>query len=56
MTYEVLFKAQPYYDHIKVFGSLCYVHKNQRQKDKFQLVLDGAFLWLPLWKERMESL
>jgi len=33
--YEILFKTNPSYDHIKVFGCLCYVHKNQRQKNKF---------------------
>jgi len=33
--YEILFNTKPFYDHIKVFGCLCYVHKHQRQKDKF---------------------
>ena len=33
--YEILFRAKPTYDNIKVFGCLCYVHRFQRQKDKF---------------------
>ena len=33
--YEVLFKAKPTIDHVKVFGSLCYVHQHLRKKDKF---------------------
>ena len=30
--YEMLFKAMPSYNHIKVFGCLCYAHNLQRQK------------------------
>ena len=33
--YEVLFEIKPTYDHIKIFGCLCYAHNLQRQKDKF---------------------
>ena len=35
IPYEVLFNTKPNYDHTKFFGCLCYVHKYQRQKDKF---------------------
>jgi len=31
----MLFKAMASYNHIKVFGCLCYAHNLQRQKDKF---------------------
>jgi len=34
--YEMLFKALPSYDHVKVFGCLFYVHNLQRHKDKFE--------------------
>lgn len=28
-------KPNPSYEHIRIFGCLCYVYNNQRQKDKF---------------------
>ena len=31
--YEVLFKANPSYDHIKLLGCLCFAQDFQRQKD-----------------------
>ena len=46
--YEVLFNAQPTYDHIKVFGCLCYAHKYQRQKDKFASRSRKCILWVIL--------
>ena len=33
--YEVLFGKKPSYDTLRVFGSLCYVHRRDRSKDKF---------------------
>lgn len=33
--YEVLFDKRPPYDSLRVFGSLCYVHKRGRSKEKF---------------------
>ena len=33
--YEILFKVKPTYDHVKIFGCLCYVHQRPKQKDKF---------------------
>ena len=33
--YEVLFGAKLVYDLLRVFGSLCHVHRRDRNKDKF---------------------
>ena len=33
--YEVLYGEKPNYDHLRVFGSLCYTHLRARDKDKF---------------------
>ena len=33
--YEILFNAKPSYDHVKMFGCLCYAHSKPRTKDKF---------------------
>jgi len=33
--YEILFNAKPSYDHVKMFGCLCYAHFDSRVKDKF---------------------
>jgi len=33
--YEILCGAKPSYEHTKEFGCLCYVHSNQKPKDKF---------------------
>ena len=33
--YEVLFGVKPSYDHVKMFGCLCYAHLKSRSKDKF---------------------
>ena len=33
--YEILFGEKPNYEHLKVFGSLCYAHKKSRSNDKF---------------------
>ena len=33
--YEVLFKRKPNYNHLKVFGSLCYAHNHDKHRDKF---------------------
>ena len=34
--YEILFKIKPSYDHVKVFGSLCYTSTLKSSRDKFQ--------------------
>jgi len=33
--YEVLFGVPPIYDHLKVFGRLCYAHNHAKPRDKF---------------------
>lgn len=33
--HELLFERKPSYSHLRVFGSVCYVHRNARDKDKF---------------------
>ena len=33
--YEILFGEKPNYEHLRVFGSLCYAHKKSRSNDKF---------------------
>ncbi|KAG8646078.1 hypothetical protein MANES_10G120450v8 [Manihot esculenta] len=33
--YEILFQQAPSYNHLQVFGCLCYAHNLQREKDKF---------------------
>ena len=33
--YEVLFGVPPIYDHLKVFGCLCYAHNHAKPCDKF---------------------
>lgn len=33
--HEVLFEQKPSYQHLRVFGSSCYVHRRARDKDKF---------------------
>ena len=33
--YEALFNQKPSYDHLKVFGSLCYAHNRLKGHDKF---------------------
>ena len=33
--YEVLFNYKPSYEHLRIFGSLCYADNIQRPKDKF---------------------
>ena len=33
--YEILFQPPPSYEHLKMFGYLCYAHNHQRSKDKF---------------------
>ena len=33
--YEVLFGIKPTYDHVKVFGCLCYAHNHEATRDKF---------------------
>ena len=33
--YEILFQSTPSYNHIQVFGCLCYAHNFQKKKDKF---------------------
>ena len=35
IPHEVLFSQQPSYDHIKVFGSLCFTKNRSKDKDKF---------------------
>ena len=34
--HEVLFGHKPSYEHLRVFGVSCYVHRNARDKDKFE--------------------
>ena len=34
MPYEVLFGAKPIYDHLKVFGCMCYTHNHDQGRDK----------------------
>ena len=33
--YEILFHDKPSYNHLHIFGSLCYMYNFQRPKDKF---------------------
>ena len=33
--YSVLYSCDPIYDHLRVFGSLCYAHKQGRSGNKF---------------------
>ena len=33
--YEILYGTEPVYEHLRVFGSLCYTHHRSRDKDKF---------------------
>ena len=33
--YEILHNSKPNYEHLRVFGSACYVHRASRDKDKF---------------------
>ena len=33
--YEVLFGRKPSYEHIKIFGCLCYAHNHSKSRDKF---------------------
>ena len=33
--YQVLYGEEPQYNHLRVFGSLCYTHLRSRDKDKF---------------------
>lgn len=33
--HEVLFGRKPSYEHLRVFGASCHVHRNARDKDKF---------------------
>lgn len=35
MAYELLYGEKPSYEHLRVFGSLCFVHAKSRDKDKF---------------------
>lgn len=37
LPYELLYQAKPSYEHLRVFGSLCFVHSKSRDKDKFGL-------------------
>jgi transposase InsO family protein len=34
--YSILYGREPTYDHLRVFGSLCYAHKHGRLGDKFE--------------------
>ena len=33
--YEMLHGQQPAYEHLRIFGSLCYTHNQRRNDDKF---------------------
>ena len=33
--YEMLYGQQPAYEHLRIFGSLCYAHNQRRNGDKF---------------------
>ncbi|XP_018479287.1 uncharacterized protein LOC108850218 [Raphanus sativus] len=33
--YEILYGTKPQYEHLRVFGSLCYTHHRSRDRDKF---------------------
>jgi len=33
--YEMVFGVKPTYEHLRVFGSLCYAHNHSRGRDKF---------------------
>lgn len=47
--FEVLYKQQPQYDHLKVFGSLCYATNLSPNKDKFtDRSLKCMFLGYPI--------
>jgi len=50
--YETLFQVQPSYDHLRAFGSLCYVSNLQRPKDKFSFRIANVFLSVILLEKR----
>jgi len=40
----MLFGCDPTYDHLRVFGSLCYAHTHGRLGDKFDFEVEDVFL------------
>ena len=50
--YEVLFGVKPSYSSLRVFGSLCHVHRRDRDKDKFgERSTRCAFVGYPFGKK-----
>lgn len=50
--YEILYGKPPSYAEIKVFGSLCFIHKASRDKDKFGERSRRCIFWdIPLGKK-----
>ena len=48
---EILFKPQPPYDHIMVFGSLCYAISIKGQKINLNVIAEGVFVGYPYEKK-----
>ena len=43
--YEMLYGQQPAYEHLRIFGSLCYTHNQRRNGDKFASRSNGVCNW-----------
>ena len=52
--YEILFRKHPQFNLIKVFGCLCFAHRQSRDKNKFGEEAGNVFL-LGIRLERMDG-